>query len=609
MIFLKKQFVPLEHQLTNLFSKYNISKALRTEIQTKIEDQFRYLFSNSTPSDLQQQRALYEKNLIQTIRSSLKKNNLILRRLSMAYELLSSNEGQKHKVKVPSIYFLPDVSEEDVLSLVSFITSKYSTTWNIGQLINKILRPFVDKTLKSTTYRDEMDFIQKLNHYVSTKRRLQSTTLFCSIKITNFYTLDTHQNVIDTVGYFLEDHLGHGKKLQQLTIMTIKNLLHLFFFNNIFCYKEQIYTFTKGSPNTMPLTETLSNIYLYVWQKKILNRVKENNELFGRYKDEIFFTWNKSNALTLETFLQKEIREKYINVRFQYSIGTNVEFLNAYVENRDGQLYTRVFHQPTTIHRYTLPYVIGHSKVSHSDWLRYALIRAVCYCSSVEDFRQERIYLELTYLSNGYSLLFVESHIRHFFEYFHMANMRYSNSQTDYDNFRQYWFNFMTMQHELTDELKKFEDNAQLIHLKYFYEFGPRCQFDQQFSELCSSLISNNNIDLTLQSSPDQLLELSNEITVKVETTSDAEHYTEQEQRQHENVIVNLSDCMECYVQIPQSEIVKQNDGFNPNIQADIARQIHEFREEQETTPQNTQASQHSNQDHYNDFEALCHEK
>ncbi|CAF3842044.1 unnamed protein product [Rotaria sp. Silwood1] len=71
-------------------------KALRTEIQTKIEDQFRYLFSNSTPSDLQQQRALYEKNLIQTIRSSLKKNNLILRRLSMAYELLSSNEGQKH---------------------------------------------------------------------------------------------------------------------------------------------------------------------------------------------------------------------------------------------------------------------------------------------------------------------------------------------------------------------------------------------------------------------------------------------------------------------------------------------------------------------------------
>ncbi|CAF4975871.1 unnamed protein product, partial [Rotaria sp. Silwood1] len=469
-------------------------KALRTEIQTKIEDQFRYLFSNSTPSDLQQQRALYEKNLIQTIRSSLKKNNLILRRLSMAYELLSSNEGQKHKVKVPSIYFLPDVSEEDVLSLVSFITSKYSTTWNIGQLINKILRPFVDKTLKSTTYRDEMDFIQKLNHYVSTKRRLQSTTLFCSIKITNFYTLDTHQNVIDTVGYFLEDHLGHGKKLQQLTIMTIKNLLHLFFFNNIFCYKEQIYTFTKGSPNTMPLTETLSNIYLYVWQKKILNRVKENNELFGRYKDEIFFTWNKSNALTLETFLQKEIREKYINVRFQYSIGTNVEFLNAYVENRDGQLYTRVFHQPTTIHRYTLPYVIGHSKVSHSDWLRYALIRAVCYCSSVEDFRQERIYLELTYLSNGYSLLFVESHIRHFFEYFHMANMRYSNSQTDYDNFRQYWFNFMTMQHELTDELKKFEDNAQLIHLKYFYEFGPRCQFDQQFSELWSEYFKSHPI-------------------------------------------------------------------------------------------------------------------
>ncbi|CAF4337030.1 unnamed protein product, partial [Rotaria magnacalcarata] len=37
-----------------------------------------------------------------------------------------------------------------------------------------------------------------------------------------------------------------------------------------------------------------------------------------------------------------------------------------------------------------------------SHWLRSSLIRAVRYCTTIEDFNQERIYLEMTYLANGY---------------------------------------------------------------------------------------------------------------------------------------------------------------------------------------------------------------
>ena len=139
-----------------------------------------------------------------------------------------------------------------------------------------------DQPLQSTTFYDEFDFIQKLNHYVFKERHLQPTTLFCSIKMTNFYTLDTHQHMIDTVISFIDDYIDKSK-LPKISLMTIGNLLHLFLFNNIFCYKDQVYTFAKGSPNTMPFSETLSNIYLYVWQKKILSQVGGNNELFGRY--------------------------------------------------------------------------------------------------------------------------------------------------------------------------------------------------------------------------------------------------------------------------------------------------------------------------------------
>ena len=49
------------------------------EIQKKVYDEFKHLFSISIPSNLRE-RVLYEKKSIQSIRSSLQKNNLLLRR-------------------------------------------------------------------------------------------------------------------------------------------------------------------------------------------------------------------------------------------------------------------------------------------------------------------------------------------------------------------------------------------------------------------------------------------------------------------------------------------------------------------------------------------------
>ncbi|CAF1295590.1 unnamed protein product [Rotaria sp. Silwood1] len=290
---------------------------------------------------------MYEKNLIQSIQTSLKKNNLILRRTadnmnifylgnlqdfeSKADKYLTTSEdydilfnmndvnnekpfnvafkemiesmnslleklkthkaissdlyerfiADPNKVKLPYLYFLPNLSNEKGMSLVPMVTSEYSATWKIAKYLNQLLRPFADGVLRSTTFVNETDFIRQLNRYATTERRLRPTTLFCSIKITNFYTLDEHRNMIDTIGYFLQDHLVTNK-LGLLTVQTIRNLLHLFLYNNIFSYKEDIFKFTKGAPNTVALTETLSNIYLFVWQKKLLKEVNQSIELFGR---------------------------------------------------------------------------------------------------------------------------------------------------------------------------------------------------------------------------------------------------------------------------------------------------------------------------------------
>jgi formyltetrahydrofolate hydrolase len=71
-------------------------------------------------------------------------------------------------------------------------------------------------------------------------------------------------------------------------------------------------------------------------------------------------------------------------------------------------------------------------------------------------------------------------------------NIQYCMDQTMYDKFRQQWFNFIDKQHELSDKLQELDDNGDVIRLNYLYEFGPRCQFNEQFHSLWSNYFNNH---------------------------------------------------------------------------------------------------------------------
>lgn len=201
-------------------------------------------------------------------------------------------------------------------------------------------------------------------------------------------------------------------------------------------------------------------------------------------KDEIFFTWNKSDSVALQGFII-DIRETDRTVLLNMSTGSSVEFMNIRIENRDSELFTCVHHEPG-VQKYRLPFVVGHTKLAHSDWLRSALIRAACCCTTVDDFQAEKTYIEVTFLANGYSPVFVDKHVQHFFDYFHSSAMRHSLDQTMYNKFRLKWFDYMLLQHEHSDETMKLIEQGQLVHLNYFYEYGPRCQFNERFFQLWS---------------------------------------------------------------------------------------------------------------------------
>lgn len=205
--------------------------------------------------------------------------------------------------------------------------------------------------------------------------------------------------------------------------------------------------------------------------------------LLFRCHNEIFFTCNES-VDEFRPILQK-IENQSPDIGAKFTMGQEVQFFDVHLVNDNGTLYTCVHHD-SNVQKYTLPYVIDNASEAHSHWLRSALIRAVRYCTSVFDFNQERIYLEITCLTNGYSVEFVEQRIHHFFKHFDALALRRSSSldQRVYEQLRHRLFNFIHEQQQFSRANQELESNNQQIRLSYFYQYGPKHKFNEKLKEI-----------------------------------------------------------------------------------------------------------------------------
>jgi hypothetical protein len=168
-----------------------------------------------------------------------------------------------------------------------------------------------------------------------------------------------------------------------------------------------------------------------------------------------------------------------------------MEFLEIHIENQNGRLYTNVYHDENT-QKYTLPYVIGHTQVEHSHWLQSALIRAVRYCTSVHDFNRERIYLEITCLTNGYSLDFIEHRINHFYIHFFAKSLRSVLDQGLYDKLRERLFSFIRQQRQNLLNNEELDKKKRRCQLTYLYEYGSKRQFNDRLQQVLSDYLNTN---------------------------------------------------------------------------------------------------------------------
>ena len=171
------------------------------------------------------------------------------------------------------------------------------------------------------------------------------------------------------------------------------------------------------------------------------------------------------------------------DVRFDFKIGRRIPYLRASIDIFEGELFTMMHHDPSA-QKYTLPYAIHNAKATHSHWLRSALIRAVRYCVSVYDFDFERLTIELTCLSNGHSIEFVDKRVNHFFQFFGAMALRRSLDQQVYEQLRRRLFNFISEQKLVANQNQQLDKKNQRIRLFYLHAYGSRRQFQTQLRQI-----------------------------------------------------------------------------------------------------------------------------
>lgn len=325
-----RQWNLLRQQLTLFFSKYSVSINRKTTFQLAAKTLFQQSFSTPLPTSIQM-RAVYEDGVVQSIRRQLKNDPLILRRTADGNNLFylgrtsefeaKANDYLTHSnvfqqmnaydqqsidtdlrdmrqnrrineqhfkrlqmkrtdVRLPRLYFLPEVQSDGSISLQPMMTSfSRSPIQPVAQYLQELLRPLYDTHTQSTTIGNGADLIERLIRHCD--YILLPHTRFVTIKLHHFYTQMSHTGIIGALGRFLTSVLTVGRH-QNLAIDTIQKLVELFLRNNVCTYQGHLYRHVTGSPRCFPLTRTLGDIYLWDWQNALISQLTYNEEFYGR---------------------------------------------------------------------------------------------------------------------------------------------------------------------------------------------------------------------------------------------------------------------------------------------------------------------------------------
>ncbi|CAF4181237.1 unnamed protein product, partial [Rotaria sordida] len=193
----------------------------------------------------------------------------------------------------------------------------------------------------------------------------------------------------------------------------------------------QFYHQIRGGAMGSPLTLAVANCYMFFFERQIVKQISNSGGLYFRYIDDIFLAINWPARHLFKQIDRWNHFDQ--NIKLSENIGSTADFLDLHIENQDGQLFTTIFQKPS-YEPYYLPFNSIHPLHMKKNIIFTMLLRTIRYCSTFQDYLNEREKLRMALLLNKYPNKFID-------EQFNMILSKLDIIQpltcNNYDNFRQ----------------------------------------------------------------------------------------------------------------------------------------------------------------------------
>ncbi|CAF4540624.1 unnamed protein product [Rotaria sp. Silwood2] len=305
-----------------------------------------------------------------------------------AYKCLDQNDPlpslieriKSNEVELAHLYYLPKAHKPDT-PLRPIIAGLKHPTIKISKFLDEILRPLFDQMAANTTVTCGTEVIKQL--HVWSKQNLREETVLCSMDVIDLYTMIPQTEGILAIRKML--NYLNIKQIKGITIETIIRLCRFVVHNNYFSYNGKFYYQVRGGAMGSPLTLTIANCYMFFFERSIVKQQINR--------------WNQFD----------------INIKLKEQIGQSTNFLDLYIENKNGTLFTKVYHKPS-YEPYYLPFTSVHPKHMKINIPYTMLIRAIKYCSTFETYVDEREKLRMAFLLNKYPNEFIDKQFDRVFQ-------------------------------------------------------------------------------------------------------------------------------------------------------------------------------------------------
>ena len=233
---------------------------------------------------------------------------------------------------------------------------------------------------------------------------LRKETILCTIDVADLYTMVPQIEGVLALKKMM-DYLNL-KQIGGLKTETIIRLSRFVIKNNYFLYNGQYYHQIRGGAMGSPLTLTIANCYMFFFERNIRKQINNSGGLYRRYIDDIFLAINWSVRHLLKQVDRWNTFD--CNINLSANISFTADFLDLHMENKDGKLYTTIYHKPS-YQPYYLPFNSIHPLHLKKNIPFTMFLRTIRYCSTFVSFIKERETLRMRLLLNKYPNQFIEN--------------------------------------------------------------------------------------------------------------------------------------------------------------------------------------------------------